>query len=331
MKIVLGSHCIGSWDGGGPLRKSEPYSEHHEVTVIESLTSLNLSDFDDPGRQCNLPLKHFIQSMASTHLKTPVHSHPLSPDEIPSSKGRRTRGNHDSDSKQSPANYFTLKTQLESESPNVNGQNWDGSVRGYTKLEKRKSIDDHSAHKASSSSLSSMWERPGGVVPLFVVSSSHDPVSNTRSSTRRNPEFVVTSDSDPEFLGSSISAQVLATKWHEYSDEAIQSAMSNFTVLDPPAEGFSHPYHTALRVLSSTLHNLSRARIELEENRRVLLEKELARRERADALMKELQPSEQEIAKRVIQAIFTDADEAQHEVRRQQSVIVRYSLSLSRL
>ena len=268
--------------------------------------------------------------MASIHLKTPVHSHPLSPDEIPSSKGRRTRGNHDSDPKRSPANYFTLKSQLESESPqaNVNGQNWDGSVRGYGKLERPKSMDGHSAHKASSSSLSSMWDRPtpNGAVPLFVVGSSHDPVASLRNSSRRNPEFVVSSDSDPELLGSSISAQILATKWHEYSDEAIQAAISNLSVSDSPADVSSHPYHSTLRVLSSALHSLSCARIELEQNRRVLSEKELARRERADALMKELQPSEQEIAKRVIQAIFTDADEAQHEVQRQQSFAVRFSL-----
>jgi small G protein signaling modulator 3 len=265
--------------------------------------------------------------MASVHLKTPVHSHPLLPDEIPS-RGRRNRGNHDSDSKRPAANYFTLKAQLETESPNSNGQNWDGSVRGYSKLEKRRSMDGKSAHKASSSSLSSMLDRHNSNVPLFVVGPSHESAASPNGSSRRNPEFVITSDSDPDLFGPSVSAQVLATKWHECSDETIQSAISNLSVSDSPTEMSSHPYHSALRVLSSALHNLSRARVELEENRRVLLEKEVARRERADALMKELQPSEQEIAKRVIQAIFTDADEAQHDVRRQQSFMVCFSLSL---
>lgn len=259
-----------------------------------------------------------MRSMASVHLKTPVHSHPLLPDELPS-KGRRTRGSHDSDSKRPAANYFMSKARLEVESSDVDGPNWDGSVRGYSKSEKRRSMESKSAHKASSSSLSSMWDRSNGTVPLFVVGSSHDSMASLHGSSRRNPEFVITSDSDPDFFRPSVSAQVLATKWHEYSDEAIQSAISNFSMSNSPAEVSSHPHHSALRVLSSALHNLSRARIELEESRNVLLEKEIARRERADALIRELQPSEQETAKRVIQAIYNDADEVQHEVRRQAS------------
>jgi hypothetical protein len=267
--------------------------------------------------------------MASVHSKTPVHSHPLSPDEIPS-RGRRIRGNHDSDSKRPTTNYSTLKAQLETESPNASVQNWDGSVRGYSKSEKRLSLDEKAARKTSSSSLSSMWarERPNGV-PSFVVGFSHDPATTPfHGLSHRNTEFVVTSDSDTDLFAPSISAQILATMWHEYSDEAIQSAISNFSTSDSPAEVSSHPYHTTLRVLSSAFHNLSRARLELEESRRTLLEKEIARRERADALMKELQPSEQDIAKRVIQAVFTDADEAKHEVQRQQSFVVGLSLPL---
>jgi predicted ribosome quality control (RQC) complex YloA/Tae2 family protein len=268
--------------------------------------------------------------MASVHLKTPVHSHPLLQDEIPS-RGRRTRGNHDSDLKRPTTNYFTLKAKLEAENANASVQNFDGSVRGYSKLEKRKSMDGGSAHKASSSSLASMWDKPNGNVPLFVVGSSHDPVSSpTHGLSHRNPEFVISNDPELDLFGSSVTTQVLATKWHEYSDEAIQSAISKLSASDSPAEVSSHPYHSTLRVLSSALHNLSRARMELEESRKALLEKEVARKERADALMKELQPSEQDIAKRVIQAIFTDADEAQHEVRRKQSVMVGFSHSLPR-
>jgi hypothetical protein len=177
-----------------------------------------------------------------------------------------------------------------------------------------------------------MWDKPDGSVPLFVVGSSHDLVSSTaHGPSHRNPEFVISNDSEFDlFGGPSIATQVLATKWHEYSDEAIQSAISNISASDSPAGVSSLPYHSALRVLSSVLHNLSRARMELEESRKALLEKEVARRERADALMKELQPSEHDIAKRVIQAIFTDADETQHEVRRQQSVMVGFSCSLLR-
>lgn len=164
-----------------------------------------------------------------------------------------------------------------------------------------------------------------GPAPLFVVGSPHDAAP---TSVRGYPDVLVTDESDPDVFGPSLTAQVLATRWHEYSDEAIQSVISNFSVSESPAEVSSHPYHSALRVLSSALHNMSRVRLELEEQRRVLQEKELARRERADALMKELQPSEQDIARRVIQSIFTDADEAKHQIRRQQSLMVS-TLNLS--
>lgn len=260
--------------------------------------------------------------MSSVHLKTPVHSHPLSPDEVPS-RGRRSRGtgNHDADSIRPVSNnYFALKAQLDAE--NAPGPaNWDGSVRGYSRAEKRRSAESNPASKASSSSLAAMWERPmaNGPAPLFVVGSPHDA---TPTSVRGYPDVLVTDESDPDVFGPSLTAQVLATRWHEYSDEAIQSVISNFSVSESPAEVSSHPYHSALRVLSSALHNMSRVRLELEEQRRVLQEKELARRERADALMKELQPSEQDIARRVIQSIFTDADEAKHQIRRQQSLMV---------
>jgi hypothetical protein len=61
----------------------------------------------------------------------------------------------------------------------------------------------------------------------------------------------------------------------------------------------------------------------LEDARKVLYEKELARRKRADELLKELEPSEKVIARRLIQSLFTDDDENEHNVRRKQSVMVR--------
>ena len=59
----------------------------------------------------------------------------------------------------------------------------------------------------------------------------------------------------------------------------------------------------------------------------MLKEKEAARRHRADELIRELQlvkPAEQETARRVIQALFADDDEEEHEVRRKQSVLVSF-------
>jgi SET domain-containing protein len=120
-----------------------------------------------------------------------------------------------------------------------------------------------------------------------------------------------------------VATQVLANRWHEYSDEAIQAAISRLSVAESPSDVDTHPYHTALRVLSSALHSLSRARIELEEHRKLLQEKEAARKERAQDLLSELQPSEREVAKRVIQSIFPDDDEKHHQVQRQGSLSVR--------
>ena len=45
----------------------------------------------------------------------------------------------------------------------------------------------------------------------------------------------------------------------------------------------------------------------------VLYEEELARRKRADELLKELEPSEQVIARRLIQSLFTDHDDDENE------------------
>lgn len=150
---------------------------------------------------------------------------------------------------------------------------------------------------------------------MFVVGSSKDhlAVNNVARTTE-----LVTIDG----LLPSAASRILATQWHDYSDEAIQSAISAISVSESPASVSSHPYHTALRVLSSAVHNLTRARREMEENLRVLQEKEHARRLRAHELMKELQLPERDIARRVVQSLFTDDDEGLHKVERSQSHMV---------
>ena len=246
---------------------------------------------------------------SSQNSKTPVHSHPLAPEEIPS-KGRRNRATtgHTSNTKPTTVtgNYFTLKAQLEQDLQGT--ANWDGSVRGYGKSEKGKSVG------GSSTSLSVMWDR---AAPLFVVGSPQD-----SSLGQPNPEFIVTGETDLTGVAPVIVSQVLATKWHTYTDEAIQATVSNFSASESPTDTPNHPYHTILRILSSAVYNLSRVRLELEDARKVLYEKELARRKRADELLKEFEPSEQVIARRLIQSLFTDDDENEHNVRRKQSVLV---------
>lgn len=131
-------------------------------------------------------------------------------------------------------------------------------------------------------------------------------------------------------LSSIHTAQVLGTKWHEYSDEAIQSTLSRLSSSNSPADIPNNPYNATLRVLSSAVYRLSKARAELEESRRVLLEKEAARRARAEQLMKELQPSEQDVARRVLQSLFPDDDESRREVQRKHSDTVRLHLHFQR-
>jgi hypothetical protein len=159
---------------------------------------------------------------------------------------------------------------------------------------------------------------------LFIVGGGGESAGGSPSP---HPNIFLTESSDAEQFpcDPSVKAQILDTKWHECSDEAIQSAISGLSgAAQSPAEISGPPYHSALRVLSQALHNLAQARMELELGRKVLQEKEAARRTRAEAIMNELQlVSEREIARRVIQSIFTDDNEEEHHVHRQQSLMVR--------
>jgi hypothetical protein len=159
--------------------------------------------------------------------------------------------------------------------------------------------------------LPTTWDRP----PSFVVGSSKDSLS--AGSIARTAELVAI-----DGLPTSAASRILSNPWHDYSDEAIQSAISSISVTESPASVSSHPYHTSLRVLSSAVHNLTKIRREMGESLRVIQEKERARRRRAEELMKELQASERDIAHRVIQSLFTDDDEGMHHVERSQSQMV---------
>ncbi|KAJ7690788.1 GTPase activating rab protein [Mycena olivaceomarginata] len=179
--------------------------------------------------------------------------------------------------------FLTTTAQLEQKNSEPG---WDGSVRGYAKPRSSAPSSVHKPKaKASSSSLSVLWDRDTRPAPLFIVG------GGGRSS-----------DAEQFPCDPSVKAQILDTKWHECSDEAIQSAISGLSgAAQSPAEISGPPYHSALRVLQ---------------------EKEAARRTRAEAIMNELQlVSEREIARRVIQSIFTDDNEEEHHVHRQQSLM----------
>ncbi|THH33474.1 hypothetical protein EUX98_g726 [Antrodiella citrinella] len=234
-------------------------------------------------------------------MSTPAHSHPLLAEEG-SSRGRKSRIKQDAEPSRPPTNYFTLKAQLETTAQDQTKHtraNWDGSVRGYGKHEKRK------AHIPT---------------PVIIVEpASEKPLRSLRSHADQLQSLFASAPVAD--VDSRAAAQILGTKWHEYTDEAIQSSISNLQLNDTPLGASTHPYHTTLRVLSSAVDKLSKVRAELEESRRVLEEKDAARRGRAEALFRDLQSSEQEVARRILQSLFPDDDEANHDIQRRQSMI----------
>ncbi|XP_006458949.1 hypothetical protein AGABI2DRAFT_217774 [Agaricus bisporus var. bisporus H97] len=223
--------------------------------------------------------------MSSTHLKTPTHSHPLLSEEQPS-RGRRRRAATPQSSSKTPTNYFTLKAQLEEDT--VGQPNWDGSVRGYGHHGRGKHRTD--IREQDRPSISSLWD---------------------------SQQQIGMSDSDRH--GPLVTSHVLATRWHDCSDDAIEGAISKLTAMESPGDVVHHPYFTALRILASAYHRLLVVRQDLEEHRRGVQDKEDARRRRADELLHELQASDRDTARRVIQSIFTDDDEGVHRVQRKQS------------
>jgi hypothetical protein len=261
-------------------------------------------------------------SSSTAQVTTPVHSHPLLTDDHPS-RGRRTRPgtrqgladppHADSTNAQTPTHY-TIKERLDAnaQAGSKHGHaNWDGSVRGYGKADRAHTTRDTSATRQP---LPTAWDRP----PTFVVGSSKGRLST--NGVARVAELV-----EIEGLPTDVTSRILSNQWHDYSDEAIQSAISAISASDTPASVSSHPYHAALRVLSSAVHNLTKIRRKMEESLHLIQEKERARRQRAEELMKELPSSDRDVARRVMQSLFTDDDEGMHRVERSQSHMVRIS------
>ncbi|KAH9981699.1 rab-GTPase-TBC domain-containing protein [Russula compacta] len=226
-------------------------------------------------------------SSSTAQVATPVHSHPLLADDLPS-RGRRTRPGSrlgqvdlptvDSANTQT-SNYFTLKERLDANAQTGSRHrrtNWDGSVRGYGKAERARTTRDTSATRQP---LPTDWDRP----PTFVVGSSKDYLSPSGIAPTAEPVEI-------DGLLPGAASRILSNQWHDYSDEAIQSAISAVAISESPAS----------------------------ERLCVIQEKEHARKQRAKELMKELQPSDRDIARRVMQSLFTDDDESMHKVERNQ-------------
>jgi len=256
--------------------------------------------------------------MTSIHLKTPVQTHPLLTEEVTATRGRRSRQPSAVPGEAKPKNdYFALKAQLEQDSAS-HAATWDGSVRGYGRSgPSRKPSGSPSSRKPPAASV---FDSPSPV---------HQPPNLPASGPQENtlglkspPDFLITSEDDSL-------TPMLATRWHELTDEGIQGAIANVSMAGSYQTDIQR-YQAALRTLSAAYQSLCRTHLELEEKRRALVERETARRQRAEEFLKETQPSELDVAKRLFQSLFTDDDELKHRVQRKQSAVVRaYCLSSS--
>ena len=110
--------------------------------------------------------------------------------------------------------------------------------------------------------------RSSKLPPLIVV--------ETTDNDLPAPKYEILSDGDGPRVSPTTAAKILSTKWHEYSDDAMRTAVSSLAKDAPDDTSSDDPTFAILRVLSSTVLSLTRARQELEESRRALQEKEAA-------------------------------------------------------
>ena len=244
-----------------------------------------------------------MNSHASSSSSPSVHltSHPLLDDEPSPRVGRRTPRRERASATEAPAGsssgYFTLKALLENDARSGSG-NWDGSVRGRgTKTAPRMSPSTHR------SSLPALWDTQTTTPTVVIDSTASEPAAND-DALYNDIATAVIGGSDQDSV-----SRILSTPWHNYPDSSMYAALDE--------QG--HSQYTVLRTLSAATERLLKARKELEEGRRVLLEKEEARRRRGNALLEELPQSERDIARRVLASLFTSDDEEGHRVVRRQS------------
>ena len=261
------------------------------------------------------------QTLPSTlATATPIRlDHPLSTEPTPgSSRSRRSRGRKGSDASRTTSNYFTLQSQLQPDDATFpNGATWDGSVRGLGS----RNADRLRAHNRDES-VSIHWDRSGSRQAPVIVVEQPDFFHNL--DTLKHPRKSIPFQLHKECLSldKDAASEVLTARWHKQSDQAIQSTISKLDFHDSSSDAARHPYHAALRVLSSALSNMRKAYKALEDDRALLQEREAARKERADQLLRELPPSERDIAGRILQSLFPDDDEQVHQIQRRQSNLV---------
>lgn len=224
-------------------------------------------------------------------------SHPLSP-ELQTSTGRRVRGrtyNEDEDIRPN-TNYFTLKAQAEQASKGSFLNDWAASKRDDWDSGDREIRRGISSRTVVKEDVNPLHEDRSKSKPIVIVNSAQSMMGSTRSP----PVGQSLPSAECEALGTAAVTQVLETKWHELSDQLIEATIAQ----QSQGSGQSTSYLPTLRALSAALEDtLSECRT-LEVTLASMQAKEKERFEQAEQFISKLPPSDQPIARRVLD-IFT--------------------------
>lgn len=178
--------------------------------------------------------------------------------------------------------YFTLKAQAEQSTTFL--REWASSRRGKT-----------AERTGIGKPLTSLWEgrESGQELPLSREEPPPLPVNETG-------EF-----------GPVTTSQVLATKWHELSDKQIGEQMSHFRSSDSSSDTALQLYHSVIRAISVALDEANTERTELTGLNSRLEERDRARQNRMNELVKSLSFPERDVGHRLLEAFSADEEDDQ--------------------
>lgn len=311
--------------------------DHRSFTAIESIISFlnwkfrQASPFLMSSSSSSQPTSSSNNAPPSSPMH--VHSHPLSPDEPTPSPLTRTRRTRPIDASSSSVrdSYFSSRDAAPSSPvPSFSssaardrlpdGSDWDGSIRRIGDRRRPSLLSMASATATAGVGLSPSIQRTASMpmpAPTLALITTTDTINDDDNTPAPPPLLIV----DPSSARPTLSAvdepqdahtsQILGTPWHTYSDSAIQRSIASLasSSLNTPASAPTQPYHDALRVLSAAVHNLSRARADLENERRRLVEKDEERRRKAEELSNNVTARDREAVRRVINALWPDEEE----------------------
>ena len=248
-------------------------------------------------------------------------NHPLSP-AIPSTsrRGRAKQISVSDEDARPNTNYFTLKAQAEQgHSFLTEWTNREGRSRGSSTAH-GKDLASNVDRVSSERSLSSLWDSR--------------PVSRAKKDKISTIDNVVASDYPTHATGSRTSvvkekgdfepfttSHVLTTKWHELSDAQIKDTISQYSASTPTVDTPIQAYHSILRTLSTAIEDLSVERSELDKLRVFMEERDKTLKKKAEKTVDALSPSERDIGRRILAAVFSDAEETRIVVKRDSRMV----------